>query len=123
MIKINRLRPSTLGTAAALATIAACAAFLPATAQAATAHPLHASIVHPKDGTGTTNTNTPLFEGPSTAGGSEITLVPGYRIDLHCWTDGGWYDGTNRWFQVNYFGLREYANADMISNQPSLPHC
>jgi hypothetical protein len=121
MITINRLRLRTLGTAAALATVATCAALLPATAQAATVRPLPAGIVRPDDGTGTTNTNTPLFASPSSSGGSEITLRSGYSLDLHCWVDGGWYDGTNRWFKTNYYGMWYYVSADMISNQPSLP--
>jgi len=113
MSTINRPRSRTLGTAAALATMAACA-FLPATAQAA---------VRPADGTGITNTSTPLFASPSSSGGSEITLRSGYSLDLHCWVDGGWYDGTNRWFKANYFGMWYYVSANMISHQPSLPVC
>lgn len=106
-------RPRALA-AAGLAAAAACAALLPATAQAA---------VRPADGTGITNTSTPLFASPSSSGGSEITLRSGYSLDLHCWVDGGWYDGTNRWFKANYYGMWYYVSANMISHQPSLPAC
>lgn len=109
MITINRLRLRTLGTAAALATMATCSVLMPGTALA--------------DGFGTTNTNTPLFASPSPSGGSEITLRPGYSLDLHCWVDAAWYDGTNRWFKANYFSMWYYVSANMISNQPSLPRC
>jgi hypothetical protein len=123
MITTSRLRPRALRTVVALATVAGCAAFLPATAQAATVHALPASTVRPADGTGTTNTNTPLFATPSSSEGSEITLRSGYSLELYCWVDGGWYDGTNRWFETNYYGMWYYVSADMISNQPSLPSC
>ncbi|HEU5356948.1 MAG TPA: hypothetical protein VFU65_20935 [Actinocrinis sp.] len=117
MLALNRLRTRTLGTVAALATAATCAVLLPTAAHATTA------VVRPADGTGTTNTNTPLFATPSPSDGSEITLRPGYTLDLHCWVDGDWYDGTNRWFETNWYGMWYWVNANQISNQPTLPHC
>jgi hypothetical protein len=45
-------------------------------------------------------------------------------VRVWCWTDDGWFNGTNRWFSVTaQDGRSGYMNASVVSSQPSVPHC
>ena len=127
MIDITRVRRRTLGTVAAIAAAATCAALVPAGAQAAVVRPAasvaHPAVVHPEDGSGETDTTTPLWYDPTTADGWYVELSSGNWIDIHCWIDAASYDGTNRWFEVDYYGYYYFVSADQIINQPSVGKC
>jgi hypothetical protein len=120
---LGRRRLSAL-FAAAFAVVAACAALVPASAQASAHRSAVAGVVRPEDGWGETDTSTPLFYQPTSADGYYSVLSSGNWIDLVCWIDGGSYDGSNRWFQADYYGSRYYVAANQIAQpQPSLPVC
>ncbi|MEV8374981.1 hypothetical protein AB0P21_19750 [Kribbella sp. NPDC056861] len=53
------------------------------------------------------------------------TVSGGTTIWLTCWKDGGWANGTNRWFwTVNYDTLKAgYMSASLIYPQPVVDHC
>jgi len=127
LINLKPLRPRRVGAGVAIAAVAACAVLMPATAQAAASTTTNVaatgSIVHPDSGNGETNTNTPLFYQPTSGDGYYAILSSGNWIDLVCWIDGGSYDGTNRWFEADYYGSYYFVSANQISHQPVLPVC
>jgi hypothetical protein len=53
----------------------------------------------------------------------------GYRgwvsggVVMLCWRDGSWANGTNRWFAIYGGSISGFVNANLVSNQSSVPAC
>ena len=70
----------------------------------------------------------PLRWGPSTDYSNTWTASKGTPIQMICWTDSQWYDGSNRWFEVrgsspNFSYQEGYVPANSVGNQSSVGHC
>ncbi|MFJ3927729.1 hypothetical protein [Streptomyces sp. NPDC090022] len=83
----------------------------------------------------------PKTNSPATAYGSIYGSTPqnrmgtiwaGTKVDMRCWADGAWANGTNRWFFVHAPGVSTngtsvrvsgWINANKVSNQKVVPHC
>ena len=49
----------------------------------------------------------------------------GSGVSMICWTDAGWYAGTNRWFKVRtiYGSGIGWMSANQVGNQTRVGHC
>lgn len=53
----------------------------------------------------------------------------GYRgwttggLTMLCWKDGSWANGTNRWFAIYAGSISGFVNANLVTNQSTVPHC
>ncbi|MFJ7077368.1 hypothetical protein [Streptomyces sp. NPDC098781] len=93
------------------------------------------------DGGGNQTPVVPRTNSPATAYAS-IGTVPttrmgtiwaGTKVDMQCWADGAWSNGTNRWFFVSAPGIHPqngssvrvsgWISANKVSNQRVVPHC
>jgi hypothetical protein len=52
-------------------------------------------------------------------------VTAGTAVQMKCWEDANWYDGTNRWFIVwaPSVGAMGWVSANMVSNQTVVGHC
>jgi hypothetical protein len=45
-------------------------------------------------------------------------------VTMVCWRNAGWWDGTNRWFEVNSAWFGEFwMNADQVGGQQNVRAC
>ncbi|QES47001.1 hypothetical protein DEJ50_03160 [Streptomyces venezuelae] len=61
------------------------------------------------------------------------TIWANTKVDMQCWADGAWSNGTNRWFFVHAPGIHPqngssvrvsgWISANKVSNQRVVPHC
>lgn len=63
-----------------------------------------------------------LFDGPDYL---LFFTTPGYTpVTMLCWTNSGWYDGTNRWFKISsIYDSDVYTSANEVLNQTKVGHC
>ncbi|MEU2389601.1 hypothetical protein [Streptomyces sp. NPDC007369] len=61
------------------------------------------------------------------------TIWADTKVNMQCWADGAWSNGTNRWFFVSAPGIHPqngssvrvsgWISANKVSNQRIVPHC
>lgn len=56
---------------------------------------------------------------------TRYTARAGTAVQMKCWEDANWYDGTNRWFIVwaPSVPAMGWVSANMVSNQTAVGHC
>ena len=106
-----------IAVAAALGTVLAAAAAVPATAAA-----------QPK-----TNGLAVAYSEPTPYSRMVGGIWGGAPVTMSCWIDTVWVNGTNRWFKVSGAGyspytgrpitVSGYVSASKIVNQVGTPHC
>lgn len=53
-----------------------------------------------------------------------LSVTSGEHVQMRCWEDSQWYDGTNRWFIVMAPNAdMGWVSADMVANQTTVGHC
>jgi hypothetical protein len=54
-----------------------------------------------------------------------LSVSKGTHVQMKCWEDAAWYDGTNRWFIVYNpaNGDMGWVSADMVAYQTVVGHC
>lgn len=53
-----------------------------------------------------------------------LSVADGEHVQMLCWEDSQWYDGTNRWFIVEAPNAdMGWVSADMVADQTSVGHC
>jgi len=53
-----------------------------------------------------------------------LRVTSGEHVQMQCWEDSQWYDGTNRWFIVMAPNANMgWVSADMVANQTTVGHC
>jgi hypothetical protein len=55
---------------------------------------------------------------------SGLSVTNGEHVQMLCWEDSQWYDGTNRWFIVEAPNANMgWVSADMVRYQTTVGHC
>jgi len=55
--------------------------------------------------------------------GMLATIPANTWVQTSCWRDGGSYNGTPRWFRVNFNGQDGWVSASLMNPQPIVPYC
>ncbi len=69
------------------------------------------------------NSSTCSLSNTSNTGGIYFEMPRSTPVTMRCWTDSQWWNGTNRWFQVDSVFGRGYMIATQVSNQTRVGRC